>query len=96
MVANSLSRTKNDVDAKSDSARRAAMAADGLQLSTFRVGKDQFGRGRERHTISMRQSITLVKTLQIDKTSERPGVGQAIVAPMWWMQPTGPVTKTRR
>ena len=63
-----FSRAQNDVDAKNDSARRAAMAADGLQLSAFRVSKDELGRWWERHTISMRPPITLVKTIQIQKT----------------------------
>jgi hypothetical protein len=69
MVSRSISGTQKDVDAKSDSAWCVAMAADGLQLSAFRVSKDELGRGWEWHTISMRPPITLVKTFQIQKTS---------------------------
>src|ERR1043166_6950831 len=69
MVGRSISGTQKDVDTKSDSDRCVAMAADGLQLSTFRVSKDEPGRRWERHTISMRPPITLVKTFQIQETS---------------------------
>ena len=69
MVGSSFSGTQKDVDAKSDSTRRIAMAADGLQLSAFRVSKDELGRGWEWHTVSMRLPLTLVKTLQIQHTS---------------------------
>src|ERR1043165_7055177 len=69
MVGRSISGTQKDVDTKSDSDRCVAMAADGLQLSTFRVSKDEPGRRWERHTISMRPPITLVKTFQIPETS---------------------------
>src|ERR1051326_1939516 len=68
MVGRSISGTQKDVDTKSDSDRCVAMAADGLQLSTFRVSKDEPGRRWERHTISMRPPITLVKTFQIPET----------------------------
>src|ERR1051326_5442018 len=68
MVGRSISGTQKDVDTKSDSDRCVAMAADGLQLSTFRVSKDEPGRRWERHTISMRPPITLVKTFQIQET----------------------------
>src|ERR1051326_6923954 len=68
MVGRSISGTQEDVDAKSDSDWCVAMAADGLQLSTFRVSKDEPGRRWERHTISMRPPITLVKTFQIQET----------------------------
>src|SRR5690242_90243 len=68
MVGRSISGTQKDVDTKSDSNRCVAMAADGLQLSTFRVSKDEPGRRWERHTISMRPPITLVKTFQIQET----------------------------
>src|ERR1043166_2948241 len=70
MVGRSISGTQKDVDTKSDSDRCVAMAADGLQLSTFRVSKDGSGARRERHTISMRPPITLVKTFQIQETSD--------------------------
>jgi len=69
MVGRSISGTQKDVDTKSDSDRCVAMAADGLQLSTFRVSKDEPGRRWERHTISMRPPITLVKTFPIRQTS---------------------------
>src|ERR1044071_599682 len=69
MVGRSISGTQKDVDTKSDSDRCVALAADGLQLSTFRVSKDEPGRRWERHTISMRPPITLVKTFQIQETS---------------------------
>src|ERR1043166_1422546 len=72
MVGRSISGTQKDVDTKSDSDRCVAMAADGLQLSTFRVSKDEPGRRWERHTISMRPPITLVKTFQIQETSGSP------------------------
>src|ERR1041385_7135927 len=72
MVGRSISGTQKDVDTKSDSDRCVAMAADGLQLSTFRVSKDEPGRRWERHTISMRPPITLVKTFQIQETSLPP------------------------
>src|ERR1051325_4680479 len=68
MVGRSISGTQKDVDTKSDSDRCVAMAADGLQLSTFRVSKDEPGRRWERHSISMRPPITLVKTFQIQET----------------------------
>src|ERR1051325_10175484 len=68
MVGRSISGTQKDVDTKSDSDRCVAMAADGLQLSTFRVSKDEPGRRWERHTISMRPPITLVKTFKIQET----------------------------
>src|ERR1051326_5136916 len=71
MVGRSISGTQKDVDTKSDSDRCVAMAADGLQLSTFRVSKDEPGRRWERHTISMRPPITLVKKFQIQETSTK-------------------------
>src|ERR1041385_7307683 len=69
MVRRSISGTQKYVDTKSDSDRCVAMAADGLQLSTFRVSEDEPGRRWERHTISMRPPITLVKTFKIQETS---------------------------
>ena len=69
VVGSSLSGTQKDIDTKSNSARRVAVVADGLQLSAFRVSKDEFGRGRERHTTSMRRAITLVKIIQRQQTS---------------------------
>src|ERR1043165_6516141 len=72
MVGRSISGTQKDVDTKSDSDRCVAMAADGLQLSTFRVSKDEPGRRWERDTISMRPPITLVKTFKIQETSRSP------------------------
>jgi len=78
MVGRSISGTQKDVDTKSDSDRCVAMAADGLQLSTFRVNKDEPGRRWERHTISMRPPITLVKTFQIQQTRRiRSAIDQA-------------------
>src|ERR1043166_9977300 len=74
MVGRSISGTQKDVDTKSDSDRCVAMAADGLQLSTFRVSKDEPGRRWERHTISMRPPITLVKTFQIQETRDKSSV----------------------
>src|SRR5512132_1291817 len=68
VVGSSLRGTQKNIDTKSNSARRVAVAADGLQLSAFRVSKDEFGRGRERHTTSMRRAITLVKIIQIQQT----------------------------
>ena len=69
VVGSSLRGTQKNIDTKSNSARRVAVAADGLQLSAFRVSKDEFGRGRERHTTSMRRAITLVKIIQIQQAS---------------------------
>src|SRR5579864_3281897 len=86
MVSRSISGTQKDVDAKSDSAWCVAMAADGLQLSAFRVSKDELGRGWEWHTNSMRPPITLVKTFQIQKTRNenifRP-IGRAASSAGW-------------
>jgi ribosomal protein L29 len=69
MVGNPFRCTKQDIDAKSDSTWRAAMAADGLQLLTFRIGKDEPGRRWKRHAISMRRSIALVKTIKKQEAS---------------------------
>ena len=63
MVGRSFSGAQKDFDPKSDSNRCIAMAADGLQLFAFRVGEDELGRGWERHTISMRPPILLVKKI---------------------------------
>jgi hypothetical protein len=73
MVSDPFSRTQNNVDAKGDSARRGAVATDDLQLFTFRVSKDEFGRGWERHAATMRPPTALVKTIQIQKTSMEKG-----------------------
>ena len=76
VVGSSLRGTQKNIDTKSNSARRVAVAADGLQLSAFRVSKDEFGRGRERHTTSMRRAITLVKIIQIQQTSVLSGASE--------------------
>src|ERR1051325_9507309 len=90
MVGRSISGTQKDVDTKSDSDRCVAMAADGLQLSTFRVSKDEPGRRWERHTISMRPPITLVKTFQIQETRERSRAVLRGRLNLWlWFAPMG-------
>src|ERR1051326_57647 len=91
MVGRSISGTQKDVDTKSDSDRCVAMAADGLQLSTFRGSKDEPGRRWERHTISMRPPITLVKTFQIPETSL---FSLSSIAPAW--EPFAPRATRRR
>src|SRR5690242_16832272 len=92
MVGRSISGTQKDVDTKSDSDRCVAMAADGLQLSTFRVSKDEPGRRWERHTISMRPPITLVKTFQIQETS--PALARPVVRGRVPLSPAGAVMKS--
>src|SRR5512133_3731276 len=103
VVGSSLRGTQKNIDTKSNSARRVAVAADGLQLSAFRVSKDEFGRGRERHTTSMRRAITLVKIIQIQQTSQAFKRARALVrrsasatpnfAPIYWHEAHRPIER---
>lgn len=61
MVGRSFSGAQKDVYSKSDSARRVAMAADGLQLFALTVSKDELGCGWARHTINMRPASHIGK-----------------------------------